>query len=78
MQCLIFQREPRGEKNVSFGKQMRRVLEFNDCTSYAEFYDKFNTTASREEMSAFMSGKIPARFQPPLLGRCEVRKSPLL
>ena len=63
---------------MNYQKRIKRMLHYQEVNSLSELGDKFHISDNIDDMRAFIHGRIPAYLEPPLLGRCEVRKSPLL
>ena len=63
---------------MGFQQRVERVLRHHECADLRELDDKVDITGDLDDMLDFMHGRIPARLEPPLLGKSEIRKSPLL
>ena len=60
-----------------YQSRINRMLAHHEVGSLSELGDKFDITENLEDIRDFIHGRIPAHLEPPLLGRAEVRKSPL-
>ena len=62
---------------MGYRQRIARVCEYHEVKDLNELCDKYDLNRNIDDIRCFIDGRIPAWLEPPLLGRAEVRKSPL-